>query len=130
MTPIRLSGPASLGLARQVWGRMRPLADAGQAVEIVIRAPKAQRSLDQSAYAHAVPFKLIAEAMGESVEAAKLCLLGEKWGWHEVRGHPLPVKPSTAALTVEEFSELIEWLPAFALETFGIQIPLPNEVSW
>jgi hypothetical protein len=101
---------------------------AGRKVEIIIRKPKSKRSLDQNAYAHAFPFPMIAEAMGETVEAAKLCILGEKFGWHEVRGHLLPVKPSTAALTVAEFDELIEWMPIFGAQMFGIEIPLPREV--
>jgi hypothetical protein len=70
---------------------------------------------------------LIADAMGESVEAAKLCILGEKFGWVEVRGHLLPAKPSTSALTVAEFDELIEWMPVFGAQTFGLEIPLPGE---
>ena len=103
---------------------------AGKRAEVVFRRPRSKRSIEQNAYAHKWPFRLIAEAMGESVEAAKLCILGEKFGWHEVRGHLLPMKPSTAALTVAEFSELIEWMPVFAAEMFpGLVIPLPSEVD-
>lgn len=104
------------------------LARAGRATEVVLRDIKSKRSLDQNAYAHKWPFRIIAEAMGEGIEAAKLCILGEKFGWHEVMGKLLPIKPSTSALTVEEFSELIEWMPPWALEMFGSIIPLPNEV--
>lgn len=101
---------------------------AGKRAEVVLRKPKSKRSLDQNAYAHKWPFRLIAEEMGESVETAKFYILGEKFGWHEVRGRTVPIKPSTAALTVEEFSELIEWMVPWALEMFGTVIPLPNEV--
>lgn len=100
---------------------------AGKRVEVVLRKPRSARSLDQNAYAHKWPFAMIAEAMGESIEAAKLCILGEKFGWVEVRGHLLPAKPSTAALTVAEFDELIEWMPIFAMQTFGIEVPYPRE---
>lgn len=102
---------------------------AGKRAEVVIRRPRSKRSLDQNDYAHKWPFRLIAEAMGESIETAKLAILGEKFGYHEVRGHLLPIKPSTSALTKDEFSELIEWMPAFAAQTFGIVIPLPKEVE-
>lgn len=128
MTPATFRGTAARPLAQQVMAHLRTVQ--GQPVEVVIRKPRSKRSLDQNAYAHAWPFKLIAEAMGESVEAAKLAILGEKFGWRELRGHLIPVKPSTAALTVEEFHELIEWMPAFGAHTFGISIPLPNEVDY
>jgi hypothetical protein len=101
---------------------------AGKRVEVILRKPKSKRSLAQNDYAHKWPFPLIAEAMGEGVEAAKLCILGEKFGWHEVMGKSLPIKPSTSKLTITEFDALIEWMPPWALDMFGIEIPLPNEV--
>lgn len=122
-----LRGGSDPALARQVLAHLRAIA--GKPVEIVFRKPRSKRSLDQNAYAHKWPFRIIADEMGESVEAAKLCILGEKFGWYEVRGHLIPVKPSTSALTVEEFNELIEWMPVFALETFGAIVPLPSEAT-
>lgn len=101
---------------------------AGMKVEVILRKPKSKRSLDQNAYAHKWPFRIIADAMGESIEAAKLCILGEKFGWHQVQGRTLPIKTSTADLSTEEFSDLIEWMPPWALEMFGAVIPLPREV--
>jgi hypothetical protein len=127
VTPATFRGSANRPLALQVMAHLRTVE--GQPVEVVIRKPRSKRSLDQNAYAHAWPFKLIAEAMGESVEAAKLAILGEKFGWRELFGHQVPVKPSTSALSVEEFSELIEWMPSFGAHMFGLSIPLPNDVD-
>lgn len=102
---------------------------AGKPTELVLRDPKSKRSLDQNAYAHKWPFALIADAMGEGIEAAKLCILGEKFGWHTVRGREIPIKTHTSDLTVQEFDELIEWMIPWALDTFGAVIPLPGEAE-
>ncbi len=103
---------------------------AGQPIELVLRRKRIKRSLDQSAYAHSVPFALIAEHMGATMADAKLIIMGEKWGWHTVRGRELPVKAHTSDLTTAEFSELIDWMPIFAAtELDGLFIPLPHEIE-
>ena len=103
---------------------------AGKNVEIIVRKERTKRSLDQNAYLHAVPFPLLAEEWGEDIETTKLLVLGECFGWKELRdGHRLPIKPSSAALTVEEASHLIEWLPPWAMVNFRVEIPLPREVA-
>lgn len=110
--------------ARAMW-RMR----RGPVV-VRVEQPKTKRSLDQNAYLHAVPFPIIAEYVGCSVEDIKYDLMGEKWGWKESplrANHMIPVKPSTSAMTVEECTEFIEWLIPFAAQKFGCVIPLPSE---
>lgn len=103
---------------------------AGKPIELVLRRKRSKRSLDQNAYLHAVPFMLISEAMGENINDVKLIVMGEKWGWHTVRGYQLPVKGHTSELTTAEGAELIEWLPMWAAtELNGLYIPLPNEVE-
>ncbi len=107
---------------------LRSLID--QHVEVVIRKRREQRSLDQNAYLHAVPFPILADYWGEDIETTKLLVLGECFGWKETRdGHRLPMKPSTSQLTVEEASHLIEWIPPWAMTNFGTLIPLPNEAE-
>ncbi len=102
----------------------------GQRVEFVIRKERTKRSEEQNKYLHAVPLPLLAAEWGEDIETAKLLILGECFGWKETRdGHRLPVKPHTSGLTVEEFSQLIEWLPPWAMVNFGVSIPLPNEAE-
>ena len=102
---------------------------AGKRVEEVIRKRRTQRSLDQNAYLHAVPFPLLAEYWGEDIETTKLLVLGECFGWRDTRdGHRFPIKPSTSALTTEEGSYLIEWIPPWAMTRFGVDVPLPEKV--
>jgi hypothetical protein len=59
----------------------------------------------------------------------KLILLGEKFGWRETHGTRLPVKPRTSALSTEEMSAFIEWMPMWGMSEFGLRIPLPNEAE-
>lgn len=102
----------------------------GKSVECIIRPRRHQRSLDQNAFLHAVPFAILAAEWGEDIETTKLLVLGECFGWKDTRdGHRLPMKPHTALLTAEEASQLIDWLPPWAMTNFGVVIPLPREVD-
>lgn len=103
----------------------------GKRVEVIVRRERSQRSLDQNAYWHAVPVTLMAEYMGEDHMATHYALLGECFGYHHNAkfGLDVPNKGSSSALTVEEFSHLIEWCPPWALLNHEVRIPLPNEVE-
>lgn len=101
---------------------------AGKDVDVTIRIHREQRSLDQNAYLHAVPFLLLSEYWGEDIETTKLLVLGECFGWRDFPdGRRIPMKSSTAALNTEETSRLIEWMPPWAMTHFGVSIPLPEE---
>ncbi len=105
---------------------------AGQDVEIVVRKKRSQRSEDQNRYLHAVPFALLAEALGyDSLEELKFDLMGEKWGWTETKGgHRVPIKLHTSDMTTVEATEFIDWLVRFgATLPSPVYIPLPNEAS-
>jgi hypothetical protein len=104
----------------------------GEAVEIVIRKPRSQRSLQANSYWWAVPVEIMADFMGEDRVSTHYALLGECWGYHDNAklGKRIPNKGSSSALTVQEFSELIEWCPPWAMTTFGVSIPLPNEADY
>lgn len=103
---------------------------SGQTVEVIVRKDRANRSLDQNSWFHAVPVALLSEYWGYDVEETKLLILGACFGWHDHANQPrLPIKPSSSSLTVEEFSRLTDWLPTWALQQFGVVIPLPNEVD-
>lgn len=111
---------------RRIW--LQTLA--GKPVEVVVRRVRTQRSLDQNAYWHAVPFAILADYWGEDMETTKLLVLGEKFGWRDLGdGRRIPMKPSTSALTVEEGDQLTEWMPPWAMTNFGVEIPLPKEVD-
>jgi hypothetical protein len=102
----------------------------GRDVEITVRRRREQRSLDMNAYWHAVPFALLSEYWGEDIETTKLLVLGECFGWRELgEGRRIPLKPSTAALSVEEGSHLTNWIPPWAMTQFGVNVPLPNEAA-
>lgn len=101
-------------------------------VVVKVEQPATKRSLDQNAYLHAVPFPILAEHFGDSVEGVKLDLMGEKWGWKPSPLDPtrmVPVKPSTASMTVEECTEFIDWLIPWAATEHGVLIPLPSEYA-
>jgi hypothetical protein len=109
---------------------------AGKRVEIIVRKERTQRSLDQNAYLHAIPFSMLAEEWGEDIETTKLLVLGECFGWRDLaNGARIPMKPSSAALTVDECSHLIEWIVKWAAVpgnvcARGFMIPLPKEASF
>lgn len=89
-----------------------------------------KRSVEQNAYFHAVPLKLITEHTGYSLEDMKDYLLMEAFGdeMTEVMGRNVirPLK-RTSDLTTKEFSWFIEWTAAWAMNTLGLLIPMPNE---
>lgn len=102
----------------------------GKRVDVIVRKHRTQRSLDQNAYLHTVPFPLLAEEWGEDIETAKLLILGECFGWKETKdGHRFPIKPSSSALTTDECSHLIEWIPPWAMLNFRVEVPLPEKVA-
>ena len=105
-------------------------AFAGQPIELTLRRPRTQRSLDQNAYLHAVPFPLLAEHFGYTIPEIKLVLLGECFGWRHdpIALRDLPRKLSTAELSVEECSYFIDWVIPWAAH-HDVVIPLPNEVD-
>lgn len=113
---------------RQQW--LRHLA--GSSVEIVVRREPRQRTLDQSAYLHAVPFRLIADHTGDHIEVVKRNVMRELFGYVQdlETGLVRPWMEHTSSMTAEEATRLIEELPAWACDTFGgLEIPLPGEVE-
>jgi hypothetical protein len=102
---------------------------AGHEVELTIRKRRSQRSLKQNNYWHDVPFPMFAEHWGVSIEDAKLLLLGECFGWHEVGGHRLPVRTSTSGLDTKEGAEFTEWMVLWGASHWNLRIPLPREVA-
>ncbi len=102
-------------------------------MEVVIRLQPRQRTLDQSAYLHAVPFRLIHEETGHSVDEVKRLCLAAKFGTRALdeRGWPIPMIEHTSSLDVAQGSDLIEFIPPYAMHEFnGLEIPLPGEVEF
>jgi hypothetical protein len=90
----------------------------------------AKRTLDQNAFLHAVPLRIIAEHTGYSLDDIKDYLLGEAFGWeqYEIMGRQCsrPLKRSSD-LTVKEFGWFLEWIEAWAADTLGLIVPRPDE---
>jgi len=120
---VRLASPRDC----ETW--VRSLGE-GVTVDVSVRVHKSQRSLDQNAYIHAVPVPIMAEHWGCTIEETKLLLMGECWGWNDVLGHRLPVKPHTSSMNTQEASHFIEWCQVWAMTEFHVEIPLPNECDW
>lgn len=124
MTPITIKGIASRALLPEVYAAIA--AHEGKVVEVVIRRPKAQRSLDQNAYWWAEPVKVLAEFCGYTESQMHYALLGECFGYEPgPGGQPIPIKPSSSELTVEEFTHLIEWVQQWAATELGVDIAPP-----
>jgi len=91
----------------------------------------ARRSLDQNAFLHAVPLRLICNHTGHSIDEMKDYLLMEAFGTVEkdVLGKIIvrPVKRSSD-LNTKEFSWFLDWIENWAIETVGLLIPRPNEI--
>lgn len=102
---------------------------AGKPIELTVRPARTRRSLDQNAFIHAVPVTILAEHFGYTIPEMKLVLMGECWGWKQIAGHEVPIKPSTAEMSVEDATYFIDWVIPWALTNHGVVIPLPNEVA-
>lgn len=98
-------------------------------VTLTVEKLKRQRSLDQNAYLHAIPFPILAEHFGYTIPEVKLVLMGECWGWQQIAGHEIPLKPSTSEMSVEECQYFIDWLIPWAMTEHDVALPLPNEVT-
>ena len=99
-------------------------------VTLKLAPTRAQRSLDQNAYMHAVVFPMLAREIGDSVEGVKRDCMGEKWGWvdSKIKGYPIPLL-TTSQMSVEQCSEFIEWVIPWAMNFHGVSIPLPHEAD-
>lgn len=105
----------------------------GKDCQIMLREEPKQRSIDQNKYLHAEPFPKVARAMNVSIDEAKLCMMGERFGWHwnSVVARYMPVKPNTRNMTVKQCVEFIEWAPEWAAQMpEPAIILLPNESLW
>ena len=103
-----------------------------KAKEVVIKDYEPKRSLDQNAFLHAVPLKIISSETGHSINEMKEYLLGEAFGWESVtigeKTFERPLRRSSE-LNRKEFTWFIDWIQAWASNTLNLRIPNPNEVE-
>lgn len=104
----------------------------GKPVEVVIRRVRRQRSNQQNKYIHAVVAPIMAEYQGQGIGETKLDLMGECWGWREskITGKPMPLKPHTHEMSVEESTHFIDWVIPWAMTEHGVDIPPPRNVEY
>jgi hypothetical protein len=101
---------------------------AGKPVEVIIRAPRSKRSLDQNAFWWAEPVRLLAEHCGYTDSQMHYALLGECFGYLAgPAGQAVPAKPSSSDLSVDEFKHLIDWVLIWGPSEMGVVIPSPEE---
>lgn len=97
---------------------------------VTIEPYRKKRSLDQNAYLHAVPLKMMADKTGYGIEDIKQYLCGEWSGWQEfemfgkTRMKPLV---TTSQMNTRQMTDFIEWLIWYGAEKMGLNIPYPNE---
>ena len=100
---------------------------AGERVEVTVRKARSQRNLAQNAYWHAVPFPLLAAHFKCSIDAVKLIVLGECFGWYTCeRRWEMPYIAHTANLTAAQGGYLTDWMIKFGLDR-GVTIPPPTK---
>jgi hypothetical protein len=97
---------------------------------VTIEEYRKKRSLDQNAYIHAVPLKMMSDATGYTVEDIKTYLCGEFSGWteSEVFGRKR-LKPNlhTSQMNTKQMAEFIEFLVWYGADKMGLTIPYPSE---
>jgi len=116
-------GRLTLDWPRQFRQDVRVLA--GYEVEGELRRRRSKRSGEQNRYLHVV-IKPLADELGYTTEELKLVLLGETFGYREVRGANIPMRLHTSDLNTQEFAQLIERLLQVAAEA-SVVILLPDE---
>ena len=98
---------------------------------IEIKQYRKKRSVDQNAFLHGVPLKMISDTTGYEIEDMKTYLLGEFSGWteYEVWGQ-LRKRPNKRSheLNTKEFTEFLDFIQRWAAQELGLLIPNPNEV--
>lgn len=109
---------------------------AGKDIEIELRKRKTKRSIDQNKWLWGRALPLIADSCGydeHEHEELHYELLAVRFGTKEipprVPGGPPMVMPAqtTSGMTVEEFSDYMEWLVRYAAQSLGVVVPLPSE---
>ena len=102
---------------------------AGRDVEVAVRPPRRKRTNDQLRWWFGVAMKRWSERTGYTKLQAHYLALSLCFGVvvDPASGREVPVVPMSKALTAAQFSELMEWFVHYALTSYGLYVPLPNE---
>ena len=104
--------------------------DENRAHLVQVTQYRKKRSLEQNAFVHAVPLKIISEHTGMEIEDLKSYLLGKAFGFVEFEmfgeRRKRPAKRSSE-LNTAQFSFWMEFIEAWASQELQLIIPRPNE---
>ena len=104
----------------------------GKEVQVVVREPKSQRSLQQNRYYHGVVVAILSEHTGNSKLEMHNILRGLfLLDYIVFNGNEIPIVKSTTDLNTKEFEEYLSEIRGWASQEDGIKcfIPEPNEVE-
>lgn len=91
---------------------------SGKQIEVLVRIPDKERSLQQNRFFHAVVLPLLAEGSGCTVKEMKAVLKAEFNIAH------------TSQLSTKQFAEFIEGCCQLGAETLNVVIPDPRNVEF
>jgi len=122
-------GKLQLSAQQAFRAHLKQFAD-GDDVEITIQPMRRRRTKAQNAAFYAALLAPWAEQEGHDIDDLKRDLLGTIFGWSEKKspltGQPVPLKPHTSDLTVEEGSIFIDRTLQIAAEC-GVFLMAPDE---
>lgn len=108
----------------------------GREFTLTVKAKTSKRSNAQNAWHWGVAIPLIADHLGydrHEHDQLHYDLLSVRFGTKAipplVPGAPPRIEPqrTSSDLTVQEFSDYMDWLVRYAAQEFGVVIPLPDE---
>jgi len=106
------------------------LLDPKKKWRVTIKQYRKNRSLDQNAYIHAVPLKLLSDHTGFSMDEIKEFMCGEFMGWYDYKIFEKvmsrPIK-TTSQMDTSEMSKFIEFMQWYGSSKLNLYIPSPNE---
>ncbi len=106
--------------------RMKP----GRKTVTIAPSEKRSKTYEQVKYwwCDCGPVKLLAEHCGYTPQQMHYSLLGECFGWVDgPNGHPIPAKPSMSEYSVEEMTQIIDWVLTWAPSELQVVIPEPDK---
>ncbi len=131
MTPIFYATATAKGTIEfdlPVFFRRHVKSLAPDAVEVIVRKRRTQRSIRQNKYYWKVIIGIVAEELGYTKDEAH-----EALAWHFLQvqegDERLPKRRSTTDLTVQEFEAYALQCRVFAAQTLGLDVPEPNEID-
>ena len=106
----------------------------GKPVEVVIRAKRSKRSLDQNAAWWGLIVSAIAEEVGydrSEYDECHYALVARFFGTHtdKITGATVP-NARSSKLSTKEFSELIDGTVKWAAQELGIVVPMPDDLPF